>query len=518
MGQLRRWTVLALATAGLSACGQSVQLTGKNDFCGFETVELATRAPRSGAARLASAVPPPAPPPPAMSPIGTPPASPMAVATPPPMQPLVGVDPGDEEISPLAASIEGSLRTNVAYPEPPAPPPPPPPPGTPFPPSPPPVVEPEPSPPPEPDILLALSGGSENGSFGAGVLSGWNGPLPEFRTVTGVSTGAILASFAFAGDKTSARLGYTIESERQLLTPFVTPREGRITTRNFPTLLRRGAFADLVPLRSRLRHFLTDGVMGRIASAHLFGRRLYVGATDVDTGEGVAFDLGEMATRYVSAQDPAKKERWMDCYIDAIIASSSTPMAAPPVAIDNTLYIDGGSRFGMFTSAMMEVRRKRAALQSAGFLAPPPTIYAVVNGTLNLPAPKCPKLDPAACTSENPTGGRDGQHRKWNILELALGSEKVLVNQVYRFSAQEIGQSTCDEAGCLNFMRIDDDVADFRHTLPNPEKGGEPDSLSCRQWRDIDNRVDNPVQFHKRFMRCLIAYGEKRVGEAGWGQ
>ena len=519
-----------IAGLGLGACSQTAQLTEPGAFCGFETVELATRAPDPGMPAVAAAMPSP-------SSVSAPPA-PVPLEIPPPVPipaPTIAAGPDprsartmpssaqpSEPASPLAQMIEDSLTAPVRAPPPPAPLPPPPRSvtGASLPPSPSPLPAPVPMPPVQhtPDILLALSGGSENGSFGAGILSGWNGPLPEFRTVTGVSTGAILASFAFAGSKEGARLGYTIDKETQLLTPYVRPTGGSITARNFPTLLRRGSFADLVPLRDRLKHFLNDAMMERIAAGHRAKRRLYVGATNVDTGEGVAFDLGHMATRYSDTVDPAGKARWKDCYVEAIIASSSTPMAAPPVFIDNAMYIDGGSRFGMFSAPMMEVRRKRAALSGQGLIAPPPTIYAVVNGTLDMPPPKCPKENPAMCQAFPPDGGNQGKHRKWNILELALGSEKVLVNQVYRFSAQEVGQSTCDEAGCLHFMRIGADVAQFTHTLPNPENGGAPDSLTCRQWRDVDNRVDNPVQFHKRFMRCLIAYGEYRVREEGWGQ
>ena len=49
--------------------------------------------------------------------------------------------------------------------------------------------------------FLALSGGGSDGAFGAGVLCGWtaSGKRPEFDLVTGVSTGALTAPFAFLG-------------------------------------------------------------------------------------------------------------------------------------------------------------------------------------------------------------------------------------------------------------------------------------------------------------------------------
>ena len=49
--------------------------------------------------------------------------------------------------------------------------------------------------------VLTISGGGQNGAFGAGFLIGWreSGRRPEFDIVTGVSTGALLATHAFLG-------------------------------------------------------------------------------------------------------------------------------------------------------------------------------------------------------------------------------------------------------------------------------------------------------------------------------
>ena len=54
-----------------------------------------------------------------------------------------------------------------------------------------------------PAHFLALSGGGDNGAFGVGLLNGWteSGTRPEFKVVTGVSTGALIASLAFLGAK-----------------------------------------------------------------------------------------------------------------------------------------------------------------------------------------------------------------------------------------------------------------------------------------------------------------------------
>jgi hypothetical protein len=53
----------------------------------------------------------------------------------------------------------------------------------------------------EPQNFLAISGGGDDGAFGAGLLVGWSerGDRPNFGVVTGVSTGALSAPFAYLG-------------------------------------------------------------------------------------------------------------------------------------------------------------------------------------------------------------------------------------------------------------------------------------------------------------------------------
>jgi hypothetical protein len=59
-----------------------------------------------------------------------------------------------------------------------------------------------------PANFLALSGGGDNGAFGAGLLCGWTagGTRPIFKGVTGISTGALIAPFAFLGPKYDSAL------------------------------------------------------------------------------------------------------------------------------------------------------------------------------------------------------------------------------------------------------------------------------------------------------------------------
>ncbi|GAA4042814.1 patatin-like phospholipase family protein [Parerythrobacter jejuensis] len=367
--------------------------------------------------------------------------------------------------------------------------------------------------------VLSFSGGSEHGAFGAGILKGWggDGDVPDLQVVTGISTGSILSTFAFVDRADLAVDGYTIERESQLINVYAKPTDGKPGPANFLSLIRKGAFGDLDPLRTRIGSYLTEDIMREVVWRHEEGRRLFVGVVDADSGQGAAFDMGDMAKRYTTNHQ-GKAEQWKDCYISAIIASSSTPMAAPPVFIDNIMYVDGGVRFGLFGDDVIKVFKRRNAAREEDANAPDaPVVYAVVNGTLTLPPPACPKEDPSLCTEDRPLGPPEGQHKNWNIMELALRSERILVNQVFRFSADSVEAEACEGSGCFNFLRIDPDVEEFRIALPNPLNGGDVENLTCPQWKAIDIKADNPIEFHKRYMRCLIAYGDSKVGQSRWG-
>ena len=70
--------------------------------------------------------------------------------------------------------------------------------------------------------FLALSGGGGDGAFGAGILCGWSetGTRPRFKLVTGISTGALIAPFAFLGPEYDAKLkaAYTTISDKDIYT------------------------------------------------------------------------------------------------------------------------------------------------------------------------------------------------------------------------------------------------------------------------------------------------------------
>jgi predicted patatin/cPLA2 family phospholipase len=375
----------------------------------------------------------------------------------------------------------------------------------------------------EPARLLFLSGGGQHGAFGAGFLAEWGarspgGKLPKFDVVTGISTGAILSTWAFLGDGDQAASRYHIENESRLLKPYVKIRNGKMTTGSYINLLRKGAIADLAPLRNELRQAFTDDILEAVATAAP-DRRLLVGAVDVDSGRAVAFDLKEMAERFhrVSRQNPkfaVERERFRNCYAEAVLASSSAPLAARPVFIDNRMYVDGGLRFGVFDAALSAA----LARQTASRRNAPPQIYMIINGSQDV-APLCPQ---SATTMEcntvaDPRRRQKNRHASWNFPDLALRSQDILANQIYRFSAADVAnrnQVAFPGADNLRFARIyNPDLQGFTY---KPDGAPDAERKSCMAWRKHDADTLNPVQFYPNYMDCVSAYGRSRARQLAW--
>lgn len=374
----------------------------------------------------------------------------------------------------------------------------------------------------EPPAMLFMSGGSQHGAFGAGVLDEWRqrapgGRLPTFQVVTGVSTGSILSTFAFIGD--TAPLvgpnGYGISSERQLLDPYVEMRDGHAVPLSFVRVVEHGAAASLAPLRRNLVAQMTDARLAAVGDGHRAGRLLLVGAVDVDSGGAVAFDLTEMASRLVGTRDPARRELLRGCYVDAILASSSAPMAAPPVFIDNRMYMDGGARFGMFSDHVTEVLRRQTAIADASDRA---HVYLLANSDLTLP-PQCGYADRSLCPPAPPPATTP-PHRSWNLVALGLRSVDVMENQVYRLSAERIALQAQVARDRFHFLRLDDGANGFSYRLTDPALSPDPGpaTRTCAEWRQADVAIDDPVQFDPRYMHCLIAYGRDRLNAVGWAR
>lgn len=197
-----------------------------------------------------------------------------------------------------------------------------------------------------PRHALVLSGGGANGAYTAGVLNGWtaSGTRPEFDVVTGISTGALIAPFAFLGSEfdDTLRRGYTHCEESDIY-----------TRRWLFTLLWADAIADSKPLKNKIASEVTPQVLEKVAEAHRSGRRLYVGTTDLDSKKLVVWDMGAIA----ASTNPNR----LHLFRNVLLASASVPGLFPPVELvidvdgrrHTELHVDGGVAAALFLQPSM---------------------------------------------------------------------------------------------------------------------------------------------------------------------
>ncbi|WP_167364046.1 patatin-like phospholipase family protein [Rhizobium mongolense] len=217
---------------------------------------------------------------------------------------------------------------------------------------------------------LMISGGGAGGAFSVGVLSAWSAEKsrPQFDVVTGVSTGALIAPFAFLGssyDDTLVHL-YTSGVAEDLV------RSKRAGGLFGPSLLR----AD--PLRRMVERFITPAILHRVAAEHRKGRRLLVLTTNLDTQRAVVWNMGVIAN---SGRPDALK-----LFQDILVASSSIPGVYPAVMIKaesggrhfEEMHSDGGSASQILTFPqflLTSSTRLATKRQSVDF-------YVIVNNAL----------------------------------------------------------------------------------------------------------------------------------------
>jgi predicted patatin/cPLA2 family phospholipase len=224
-----------------------------------------------------------------------------------------------------------------------------------------------------PAYFLAISGGGDNGAYTAGLLNGWTsaGQRPEFKLVTGISTGALIAPFAFLGTKYDATLKHVYTT--------ITPKDVLIP-RNIFTGVLGDAMADNKPLWELTRKSVTEDLLKEVAAEYAKGRFLLVATGDLDARRPVIWDMGKIA----SYGGP----KALDLFVSVMIASASIPVGFPPVLIDveadgrkyQEMHVDGGIMAQVFAyPAGIPVREGAAA---AGFTRQR-TLYVIRNARLD---------------------------------------------------------------------------------------------------------------------------------------
>jgi predicted patatin/cPLA2 family phospholipase len=221
--------------------------------------------------------------------------------------------------------------------------------------------------------LLALSGGGDNGAFGAGLLVGWTarGDRPAFKLVTGVSTGALIAIYAFLGPEYDP-----------LLTEVYTQMDAsRVFEERFLPVaaVAQDALSDTTPLYQTISHYFTEALMEKVAAEYQKGRLLAIQTTDLDAGRPVFWNIGAIAA--------SGRPEALELIRHILLASAAIPAAFPPVLFDvevngkryQELHVDGGAVSQSFIAPSAYNPEK--AREAEGFRRKVET-YVIRNGKL----------------------------------------------------------------------------------------------------------------------------------------
>lgn len=219
--------------------------------------------------------------------------------------------------------------------------------------------------PPEPGPWLILSTGGEEGAYGAGFLNGWaaTGTRPQFSVITGVSTGALMATYVFAGGKFDEELHkvYTTISATDIFEVATTPE----------------SLTDTWPLGKTIEKRVTPEMLAAVAAEHQKGRRLFVLTTNLDAGRSTVWNMGAIAAQ---GGDAALK-----LFRQVLFAAASVEGMFPPVYITveangrqfQEMHGDGGATGPLFFGP-------ESYLAPGTPLRLPATgLYAVFNGKLS---------------------------------------------------------------------------------------------------------------------------------------
>ncbi len=299
--------------------------------------------------------------------------------------------------------------------------------------------------------MLALSGGSDNGAYGAGLLSGWTkaGTRPEFTVVTGVSTGALIAPFAFLGADQDATL-------EQLFTGISSKN---IYRNRFPLVIPFSpSIASTKPLAQMIGAVLSDALIDRIAAEHARGRRLFVGTANLDAQRMVIWNIGAIAASKAAGRYALIRQ--------VLLASSAIPAFFPPVMIKaeaggreiSEMHVDGGT-----TAQILTLPDEAIVAGAVPAAARPLHIYMIVNNKLN------------------------GEFKLVKPRTVPIASQAISLN-LRRATASTVG---------LSYLYAKAHGIDFNLT-----------------FIDKDYPASDHNLFDTAFMRGLFAYGRK-LGETG---
>ncbi len=278
--------------------------------------------------------------------------------------------------------------------------------------------------------VLALSGGGAGGAFAAGLLDGWTrrGTRPAFDIVTGVSTGALIAPFAFLGPAYDATLQtlYTGDGAGGVAEPA-----------NIVAIATGDGLLDPVPLRRMVEASVTPEFLAAVAAEHRRGRRLLVVTTNLDAQRPVVWNLGAIAT----SPNPEAAA----LFRDVLVASASVPAVFPPVMIAavadgraiHEMHVDGVATAQIFIRPDViaaAVPHRRVHVWAVVNNTLPPEFAVTAKGTLPIAYRSLSTVFKAQTTAEV-TASAEAAHRLGQDFQLAYIDHAVPFDPTAPFGA-----------------------------------------------------------------------------------
>ena len=256
--------------------------------------------------------------------------------------------------------------------------------------------------------ILALSSGGADGAYGAGVLVGWSQgqKRPQFDVVTGVSTGALMAVLAFLGPENDGLLEQLYTSIKD---------EDIYRRKGIGAVLSSDSLYDYTPLKEQIEQVITEELLAKVATQHAKGRRLYVATTNLDAGELVIWDMGEIAI--------GGRSNPLQHFQKVLRASAAVPGFFPPVYIKpqrgiqlRQAHVDGGVKAPVLVSnSMFNTQLKKRQL------------YMVINGNT------------AKFNASHPVSGKLKDIASKSIVELM---RELMDDTIYRGYVSAINSNT----------------------------------------------------------------------------
>ena len=354
--------------------------------------------------------------------------------------------------------------------------------------------------------ILLLSGGGQWGAFGASYLKEVHARtpsgLPDFRVVTGVSTGAMQSLFFGNWHNPESRA----EALNEMYKAYDIDDESEIVKRGgLPALVSRGAMAQLGPLHERIiericpkgakecpviKAFQTKPADSARADGGATTNYVLVGMVDAESGDFKYVSLNALVDDQFVPGDADWQHRAAECLAGAVLASSAMPAYYQQVQVGDEkagyhTYIDGGARASVFQALISRAFSPAVLVQAIQAAEPALSAKAAISATTDAGGPiYVIRNGPTSVVANEPTD------KAWSGLTALQRAYAIMVNQSEVNSVAVI--RLVQPKGEL-WLATADGYASFKNGKTRCEK------------------ANKDAMFEPNFMKCLFALGKEKA-------